>query len=112
MKKVAVILGIIVIMFIAVYFYNKPRDVGIDKKTVECIVKKSTLYISTGCTACATQERIFGDDFEILNVVDCVITPEKCTEITRVPTWIINNEKQVGIRSIAELKILTNCTNG
>lgn len=84
---------------------------NVNEELTKCIAEKSLLYVSTGCSACAKQKAIFGDNYKFLNKVDCAIFPEKCREanITVVPTWIINNETIKGVQDIEELKQLTNC---
>ena len=107
-KKIVV--GVIVIIAIIIIVYSLiPKPNGIDKKTTECIAKNSVIYISTGCSACAYQEKLFGDNFKYLNTIDCAIDSDQCSEITGVPTWIISGEKITGVQSIETLKQLTGC---
>ena len=76
----------------------------------KCIGEKAVLYTQLGCSACKTQEEIFGEYYEKLTVIDCFYEREKCVgAIEYTPTWIINEEKIVGIKSIEKLKELTNC---
>ena len=84
---------------------------NVNEELTKCIAEKTTLYVSTGCSACAKQKDIFGDNYKFLNKTDCAIFPEKCREadITVVPTWIINKEAIKGVQTIEELKQLTNC---
>lgn len=103
------IISLIIITYLVYLIY--PEASGIDKATTECIGENSIIYIQTGCVACQAQEKLFGGNFKYLNVIDCAITPEKCStaSITSVPTWIINNEKLVGVQLIQDLKDLTGC---
>jgi hypothetical protein len=55
----------------------------------KCIASRSTLYVQTGCHACATQEALFGDYFKNLNVVDCFYQRDKCSNVQYTPTWVI-----------------------
>ena len=82
---------------------------NVPTETTECIAENSKLYVQLGCHACETQEDMFGDDYEKLDIVDCFYERDKCSEITHTPTWIINNQKHVGVQSIEELKELTGC---
>lgn len=77
----------------------------------KCISESSTLYYTTGCSACKKQKDYFGDSYKYLKKVDCTVFPEKCrtAEITAVPTWIINGEKIKGVQKITKLKELTGC---
>ena len=102
---------IIIILILLILITGCQDNPNIDKDLVKCISENSILYYSTGCSACAKQKEIFKDSYEDLTKVDCVISPEKCREagIIKVPTWEINNEKIIGIKTIEELKELTKC---
>jgi len=84
---------------------------NIDKNLVKCISEKSVVYISSGCVACDKQEKLFGDNFKELNVIDCVFESEKCRQanITAVPTWFIDEKSYKGVQNIDKLKELTGC---
>ena len=99
---------IIVIAFFLIIYEPKPET---PENLVECIAENSILYTQLGCHACETQEKLFGDNYNKLNIVDCFYEKEKCLQenITATPTWIINGEKIIGTKEIEELKILTNC---
>lgn len=100
-----IIFGVIVLSFLVI---NKSHP-DVEKETVQCIAEKSVLYIQLGCHACETQEKMFGNNYQYLNVVDCFFEREKCSEITATPTWTINNQKYEGIQEINKLKELTGC---
>ncbi len=102
------ILIIAAIISLALVIINKPLQ-NTDKQTSKCIASQSTLYIQLGCHACRTQEEMFGESYQYLNVVDCYYESEKCSEIQYTPTWIINNEFYIGVQSIDKLKELTGC---
>lgn len=85
----------------------KPSNTS--EELAECIGKKSTLYIQLGCHACEAQEKLFGDNYKHLNVIDCFLEKEKCSGITATPTWKIGEELFKGIQSIENLKKLTRC---
>ena len=106
MKKLIFIL----IMILLVSGAGCERNV-VDKNLVKCISEKSVVYISSGCVACDKQEKLFGDNFKELNVIDCVFESEKCRQanITAVPTWFINEKSYKGVQSIETLKELTEC---
>jgi len=104
------ILVVIVIVIILIISYAKSNG-NSDERTIQCIADNSLFVVKEGCSACASQKKIlegYSDKFEI---TDCSYEPQKCVDlgIDRVPTWIINNEKHVGVRSIEELKELTGC---
>jgi lipopolysaccharide export system protein LptC len=109
MKKdrIITLIFILVVIALIVFIYLKNNQHS-DEQVVRCIASHSTLYIATGCSACAYQEKIFGLNFRYLNTIDCAFTPEKCSDI-QTPTWIINGKKTVGVQSIEKLKELTGC---
>ena len=78
-------------------------------EVAKCIGENSVLYTQLGCSACKAQEDLFGESYQNLNVIDCFYEREKCSEITATPTWIIKNEKYVGVQSIEKLQELTGC---
>jgi len=101
---ISIIIGVIIL---SVIILN--RGNGISKQITMCIANNSELYIQLGCHTCKNQEKLFGENYQYLNVIDCWFEKEKCLEIRYIPTWIINNEKYTGLRSIEELKELTGC---
>lgn len=114
MKKKVVSLGVIiivVILFALFIILSKNHNVKVDVKVIKCIGSKSTLYVQKGCHYCERQEKMFGDQINSIDVVDCWYEREKCIEqgITATPTWIIYGNKYIGVHSIEELKNLTGC---
>ena len=109
-KKVLgnIIFVIAMIIILYVLFYNPAEKT--DQDTIECLAKKSTVYVQLGCSACDAQEETFGkENWAKLNVVDCFFEQEKCQGITSTPTWIINGEQHIGAKSIAQLKDIAEC---
>ena len=98
---------LVVIIFSIIILTRNPQE--IPKDVVQCIGKNSVLYVKNGCSACITQENMFGKNYEYLNVVDCFDNIDKCANITAIPTWIIDGEKYVGLQSIDKLKEATGC---
>lgn len=90
---------------------NNPKDMEISEKLAICIGKNSIYYGQTGCSACKTQENLFGENFKHINHIDCRRDMQICVEagISATPTWIINNQQHVGVQSIEKLKELTKC---
>lgn len=105
-----IILTIIVILVIFGIDYMK-NDGNSDLETIQCIAENSQLFVKEGCPACSSQKNVLEDNLDKFNIIDCATEPEKCVEfgITRIPTWIIDNKKYVGVHSIEELKVLTGC---
>lgn len=101
--------GVIVAVIIFAIVMKSFIGNGASKQTAECIGENSELYVQLGCHACESQEKLFGENYQYLNIIDCWFEQEKCGGITHTPTWIINGEKYRGVRSIKELKELTGC---
>jgi hypothetical protein len=110
-KSIIVTLLIIIFIVIISIITLTKKPVETDKDIVKCIGSKAILYTQLGCHACETQEQLFGDNYQYLDVIDCWYEREPCTEnnITATPTWIIDGEKTVGVQTIEKLKELTGC---
>jgi hypothetical protein len=109
-SKIITIIIFVAVIVIAFFALNK-NPVKTDSETVKCIGSKSILYTQLGCHACKTQEEMFGENYQYLNKIDCWYENQPCIDnnITATPTWIIKNEKIVGVQSIDKLKELTGC---
>ncbi len=109
-KSWITILVIIAVVILAVFLIRKNSNI-VSKETAVCIGNNSVIYTQLGCHACEIQEKMFGDNYQYLNQIDCIFEGEKCIQeqITATPTWIINSKKYVGIQSIETLKNLTGC---
>lgn len=105
---IIIFLFVSIVTIIFVFVLMKPKGI-ISGETVKCIGQHSILYTQLGCHACEIQENMFGENYNLLVVVDCFHEVEKCGNITEVPTWIINETKYTGIQSIGTLKNLTGC---
>ncbi|MFH1503311.1 MAG: hypothetical protein ABIE36_01485 [Candidatus Diapherotrites archaeon] len=79
------------------------------EEIAKCIGENSVLYTRLGCHFCEVQEDILGENYQYLNVIDCFFEESKCTSIKETPTWIINNKKYEGVKSIENLQELTGC---
>jgi len=99
---------ILVVIIIAIIIINKPHP-ETSKEVAECIGKNSKLYVQLGCHACESQEELFGDSYQYLNVIDCFYERDKCEGITGTPTWVIKGEKYEEVLSISILQELTGC---
>jgi len=81
------------------------------EKVAKWIGEHSVLYVQAGCIHCKEQEDLFGENVKYLTILDG-IKPENRqkfidAEIEATPTWVINNQKYVGLKTINELKELT-----
>ncbi|MBR9706793.1 hypothetical protein GOV14_07195 [Candidatus Pacearchaeota archaeon] len=99
---------IIAIIIYLVINFNNPSP-QTNEELVKCIGSKSTLYTQLGCHACETQEKMFGENYQYLNTVDCFYEREKCGGIEATPTWLIKTQEYKGVQSIDKLKELTRC---
>jgi len=102
---ILVILGVI-LLSIAIMAWPKASA---EKELAKCIGENAELYTQLGCHACLAQEKMFGKNYQYLNVIDCFYEREKCLEISYTPTWIINGQDYSGAREIEQLKELTGC---
>lgn len=109
-KSLVTLLVIILVIIIAVVILTRSHPES-DEELAKCIGTKAELYSQLGCHACETQEKIFGDNYQYLNVIDCFFEQEKCiqNDIRATPTWIINGEQYLGAHPINKLKELTGC---
>ncbi len=112
-KKLIIWVGIIILLIIAGVLLLKyfPKQSNLDNDLMSCIGEKSILVASKGCGYCHNQIEMFGDNKDSFNIIYCDEDEQFCidNQIAGVPTWIINEEKFVGVRTIDELKELTNC---
>ncbi|RLG11446.1 hypothetical protein DRN73_05325 [Candidatus Pacearchaeota archaeon] len=109
-KSLITILVILAVIILSIIILARPHT-ETSKEIAKCIGENSELYVQLGCHACEYQEKLFGENYKYLNKTDCFYDREKCIkkEIQGTPTWIINNIKYLGARSIEELKKLTGC---
>jgi hypothetical protein len=102
---ILIVVGVIILSVIIL----KSKNSGVSEDIAKCIGEHSELYVQLGCYACEKQKELFGESYAKLNVIDCIFEREKCSEITATPTWIINEEKYVGVQSVEKLRELTGC---
>lgn len=102
-----VIFGVVILAT----FLIKNKGGETSDEIAKCIGQNSIIYSQLGCHACEAQKNLFGESYQYLNEIDCYYTPQKCIDanITATPTWIIKNQKYVGVQSIDELKEFTGC---
>jgi len=98
---------IVVLVIIGIKYLNQEPD--INGKVISCIASKSRLIVSPTCGYCAKQKEVLNDylnEFEIININNEIIEEYG---VTRIPSWIINEQVYVGVKTIQELSELTNC---
>ena len=111
-KNTGIVLVIIVLIIAVISLINYVKNNNnIDEETAKCIASKSKLFVSKTCSHCEQQKRILGDYLNLFNLVDCIDNSKECQEnnILRIPTWIIDSKKYVGVKSLKELKNLADC---
>jgi hypothetical protein len=84
---------------------------NVSQDFAECVGRESILYVRTGCFACQKQEELFGEDYSKLNVIDCAIDSQRCSEaeIMYTPTWIVGEERYIGYQTFEEINNITGC---
>ena len=104
------ILVAVIILSIVLYVVTKSNaPVETDIDIVKCIAEKSVLYSKLGCSACETQEDLFGENYKYIQVIDCFYELDKCQEVAATPTWKIKGKYYQGVQSIKNLQELTGC---
>lgn len=104
-----IILIIVVIIGIRTILNNQNNKTDLD--TMSCISKNSLLFVAKGCVHCEHQKFILGSYYDMFNVTDCLDNSERCSfyKITATPTWVINGSEIEGVKTIQDLKKLTEC---
>ena len=107
---IIILLIVATVFFVINIFSTKPQS-NLDYNTTKCIGNNSILIALKGCKHCHTQIEILGDNKDNFNIIYCEENNQFCVDnqIVSVPTWIINDEKIVGIQTLDKLKALTNC---
>jgi len=110
-KERLITILIILCVLIFAFFILKKQPPVTDQEVAKCVGSKAVLYTQLGCHACEAQKDLFGENYKYLRLVDCWYEREKCSEavIEYTPTWIINNEKVIGVQTIEKLRELTGC---
>ena len=116
-KKNHLKLLFIIILVISSLLYFATKEDTYKTSVAQCLTEKNAeMYGAFWCGACAKQKEVFGNSFKHINNVECDprgndANPEKCqmNNIEAYPTWIINGEKIVGVKTIEELAILSDC---
>jgi len=105
---VLLMITVVVIISVITFLKNTPN---INKEVMTCIASKSQMYGSATCPHCTEQKKILGSYIALFNITDCYVDIGICTQakIEYFPTWIIEGKKYVGVKSIEELKTISNC---
>lgn len=124
MKTKYVVIGIIVLIAIASLYllgsftglfpglFPSDESVGQYDDFAKCLAEKGvTMYGTKFCGACKRQKEMFGSSFQYVSYVECTEQLQLCSEksIDAVPTWIIDGELYVGVKSLESLSSLSDC---
>jgi hypothetical protein len=106
---IALLFAAVIVIILIIRFVK--GDGSESEKVMMCIANKSEIYYSRTCVACASQEDILGNYFDVFQKTECIAEKQKCrdAEIERYPTWIIDNKKYIGVHTISQLRMLTGC---
>lgn len=86
-------------------------DVGYDD-FAQCLSDNGVvMYGTRTCGVCSMQKEVFGDSFQYVNYIAYNEDPDLFHEknISSVPTWEIDGEFHVGLKTIEQLSDLTGC---
>ncbi len=120
-KRQKVIISFIIMVFLIFGFYyfsdwfSKTTGYlvsGEDEETTlaKCISEKNTtLYTAKYCPDCRKQKELFGEGLKYINNIECLGGIKRCYELKMVPAWDINGRLYYGLKSLSDLKIITNC---
>ena len=122
-RKVGIALSVFFIVIIATILLNRnSSDVQITGSTTtqikdlaSCLQDKGVkFYGSLDCPHCQDQKKLF-TEAELKDMyIECghlTAFSKKCQDlgITEVPTWVINGQMFIGLKTESELKTLANC---
>lgn len=96
---------------------NTKEEVSPIASFAKCLTENGAVfYGSSTCGHCKAQKDLFGDAMEFVNYVECNpravnSAPEKCiaANIEAYPTWIIGDQKIIGMQRLEQLAEKTPC---
>jgi len=103
--------SVVLIVFVSIVVLLFLTNDEIPKDKAKCIGENSILFINENCPHCESQKEMFGENVKYLKIEDCTKFPMVCIqkEITRVPSWEINDKTYKGVQSFNNLMRLTGC---
>lgn len=77
----------------------------------KCLTEKGVkFYGSKSCPDCEKQKQLFGPQAaRVLNYIECSKEPQDCSNLQLLPAWYIKDKIHYGIKSLAELQLLSGC---
>jgi hypothetical protein len=111
-KVFVILIAVIFIISIFPAFLSNSGGGNLDE-FAQCITSAgAVMYGVEWCSNCKAQKKMFGNSFQYINHVECLENEALCTEknITAVPTWIVDEQPYIGLKSLNELSSITNCS--
>lgn len=104
-------IAVVVIIAIVIIHLTKKTSGIVDESVAKCIGQNSILYVQLGCSHCEDQKNLFGNSYQYLNVTDCFYETGVCinNSIEATPTWVIKDQRYVGVQTVEKIKELTGC---
>ncbi len=83
---------------------------GEKDRLIKCLTGNSAeFYTSISCADCERQQKLFGESFKLISVVDCGNNMELCPNLQSIPAWYINQNIYYGYKNLTELKSISGC---
>jgi len=80
------------------------------QKLASCLNERGTeFYTSNYCADCNQQLKVFGSSINQVRTRDCGKEMENCPNIRSIPAWYINGEINYGVKTIDELREISDC---
>ena len=130
-KRIVIILASALVLSLVYLYFTSSNDVpSLDNQKLmtttldnfaSCLKNKDIKYYgSYTCSACAMQNKLFGDSKQYLDYIECgdihSSNPDDWSDICRqekihaTPTWIFpNGERVEGVMSIEDLSEVSGC---
>lgn len=114
-RNIAKALGIAIIVAAVIFFlfYYESEDMAsksADDNFIKCLNEKNVkIYLVLGSPQYDAQKRLFGENFEKMNIINCNLFREKCSVAIIYPTWEINGKIVYGGLSLEVLAKLAGC---
>lgn len=104
------IIAIAIIIIVIIWIYTRPPT--FPDEVINCIVSNSEVITYYSCGHCQQQIEklgIYSDKFKIIDFNAYIKEKNGSVDIDGVPTWIINGTNYMGVKTLQQLKELTNC---
>ena len=91
---------------------DKNPDSTMSASFAECLTNKGMRMFGTQwCSFCKKQKALFGESFGKIAYIDCDQKKAACeqAQITGYPTWILQDKKYPGIKTLENLAKISGC---